>query len=179
MPNSLFRKNRNRFFSLFHKKNVTKQGDFALLRGASEVPLYNSDVSYPEYQEAFFYYLFGAVEMDCYGLLDLHNDHAILFVPRLDNLYKIWMTVMTKEESAVHYELEVRYIDEMEATLEQFKGSMYLNDGVNSDSGLKTILPDEKYLKSTTIDRETLYEILVESRVIKNDEEILALRWAS
>ena len=56
---------------------------------------------------------------------------------------------------------------------------MYLNDGVNSDSGLKTIIPDEKYLKSTTIDRETLYEILVESRVIKNDEEILALRWAS
>jgi len=49
LPNSLFRKNRSRFFSLFHKKNVTKQGDFALLRGASEVPLYNSDVSYPEY----------------------------------------------------------------------------------------------------------------------------------
>ena len=39
--------------------------------------------------------------MDCYGLLDLHNDHAILFIPRLDNLYKIWMTVMTKEESAI------------------------------------------------------------------------------
>ena len=58
--------------------------------------------------------------MDCYGLLDLHNDHAILFVPRLDNLYKIWMTVMAKEESAAHYDLEVRYIDEMETTLQQF-----------------------------------------------------------
>jgi len=120
LPNSLFRKNRERLFALFHKKVETKQGDFALLRGASEVPLYNSDVSYPEYQEAFFYYLFGAVEMDCYGLVDLHNDHAILFVPRLDNLYKIWMTVMTKEESAVFYDLEVRYIDEMESTLQQF-----------------------------------------------------------
>ena len=55
--------------------------------------------------------------MDCYGLLDLHNDKAILFIPRLDNLYKIWMTVLTKEESSVFYELEVNYIDEMEATL--------------------------------------------------------------
>jgi len=55
--------------------------------------------------------------MDCYGVLDLHNDHAILFVPRLDNLYKIWMTVMTKEESAAYYNLEVRYIDELEDTL--------------------------------------------------------------
>jgi hypothetical protein len=54
-----------------------------------------------------------------------------------------------------------------------------LNDGVNSDSGLNTILPDEKYIKGTTIDRVTLYEVLAESRVIKNDEEILALRWAS
>jgi hypothetical protein len=44
---------------------------------------------------------------------------------------------------------------------------------------LNTILPDEKYIKSTTIDRATLYEVLAESRVIKNDEEILALRWAS
>ena len=86
---------------------------------------------------------------------------------------------MTKEESAAHYELEVRYVDELESTLQQFKGTLYLNDGVNSDSGLNTILPDEKYTKGTTIDRVTLYEVLAESRVIKNDEEILALRWAS
>lgn len=117
--------------------------------------------------------------MDCCGFLDLHNDHVILFVPRLDNLYKIWMTVMTKEESAVFYDLEVRYIDELETILQQFQGTFYLNDGVNSDSELKTILPDEKYTKNRTLDRDTLYEVLAESRVIKNDEEILALRWAS
>jgi hypothetical protein len=28
-------------------------------KGASEVPMYSSDVAYPEYQEAYFYYLFG------------------------------------------------------------------------------------------------------------------------
>jgi Xaa-Pro aminopeptidase len=56
---------------------------------------------------------------------------------------------------------------------------MYLNDGVNSDSELKTMLPDEKYTTGKAIDRETLYEVMAESRVIKNNEEILALRWAS
>ena len=89
--------------------------------------------------------MFGVVEMDCYGILDLHNDHAILFIPRLDNLYKIWMTVMTKEESAAYYELEVRYIDELDEFLKKFNGTLFLNDGVNPDSGLKTILPDDKY----------------------------------
>ena len=49
LPTSLFKKNSERFFKLFHSKHYTKQGDFALLRGSSEVPLYNSDVSYPEY----------------------------------------------------------------------------------------------------------------------------------
>lgn len=117
--------------------------------------------------------------MDCYGLLDLHNHHAILFIPRLDNLYKIWMTVMTKEESAIFYELEVRYIDELDETLKNFNGTLFLNEGVNSDSGLKTILPDEKFTAGKVTDLETLYDVIAESRVIKNDEEILALRWAS
>ena len=42
----------------------------AIFKGASEVPVYSSDITYPEYQEAFFYYLFGATEMDCYGIID-------------------------------------------------------------------------------------------------------------
>ena len=57
------------------------------------MPIYSSDVNYPEYQEAFFYYLFGVPEMDCYGVIDFENEKTFLFVPRLDNYYKIWMTV--------------------------------------------------------------------------------------
>ena len=49
LPITLFQKNRARFFSLLHSKVTTKEGDFALLRGASEVPIYNSDIAYPEY----------------------------------------------------------------------------------------------------------------------------------
>lgn len=113
----------------------------ALFKGANEVPLYSSDVSYPSYQEAFFYYVFGAIEMDCYGLVDFNEEKAILFVPRLDNMYKIWMTVMTKEDYAAKYDLEVRYIDEMKEYITTNCGAsanttVFVNRGINSDSKL-------------------------------------------
>lgn len=47
------------------------------------MPLYNSDVSYPDYQEGFFYYLFGAFQNDCYGIIDFTDKKAILFVPKM------------------------------------------------------------------------------------------------
>lgn len=86
-------------------------------KGASEVPMYSSDVCYPEYQEAFFYYLFGACEMDCYGAIDFENEKAILFVPNPDVLYKIWMTVLSKDDFKKKYNLidEFHYTDDMES----------------------------------------------------------------
>ena len=85
-----------------------------MFKGSNEVPLYSSDFTYPNYQEAFFYYVFGVSEMDCYGLIDFVKESAILFVPRLNNMNKIWMTVMSKEDYEVKYDLEVRYIDELQ-----------------------------------------------------------------
>ena len=72
LPNSLFAKNRARFFKLFKERVKLEDGKkaVALFKGASAVPLYSSDVNYPEYQEAYFYYLFGVSEMDCYGFVD-------------------------------------------------------------------------------------------------------------
>ena len=83
------------------------------------MPLYSSDVSYPEYQEAFFYYLFGATEMDAYGAIDFANEKAILFLPKLDNYYKIWMTVLTVDEYKKKYSLvdEIMFVDQMDEYL--------------------------------------------------------------
>lgn len=68
---------------------------------------------------------------------------------------------------------------ELEEALAQFKGRLFVNNGINSDSSLRTTQPEEKYLGGHEVERETLHNILAESRVIKNDEEILAMRWAS
>jgi Xaa-Pro dipeptidase len=77
---------------------VAEPNSVALFKGIGEVPIYNSDVSYPFYQEGNFYYLFGIVEPDCYAALDVDSGLPILFVPKLSNLYKIWMTVLSKED---------------------------------------------------------------------------------
>jgi len=51
LPNSLFQKNRARFCRLVKEKVQVNEenGAVALFKGASEVPLYSSDVSYPSY----------------------------------------------------------------------------------------------------------------------------------
>lgn len=81
--------------------------------------------------------------MDCYGFLDFQQEKAILFVPKLDNLYKIWMTVMTKEDYATKYEIEVRYIEELQEYMTTHckaadNATVFVNRGVNSDSKLQT-----------------------------------------
>lgn len=61
--------------------------------------------------------------------------------------------------------------------------TIFLNKGVNSDSQLKTLIPEDDLLKkiseSSKIDESFMHNILAESRVIKNDEEIQIMRWAS
>jgi len=50
LSNSLFQKNRARFIQLFKEELGEKsQKAIALFKGSSEVPLYSSDVAYPEY----------------------------------------------------------------------------------------------------------------------------------
>ena len=57
--------------------------------------------------------------------------------------------------------------------------TVFVNDGINSDSKLRTDVPEHKYTDGLTIDNTRMHDILSESRVVKNDEEILAMRWAS
>ena len=77
------------------KPEIKEKETISFFQGASEVPLYSSDCAYPEYQEAVFYYLFGVTEMDCFAVIDFTNERSVLFVPRLDNFYKIWMTTLS------------------------------------------------------------------------------------
>ena len=78
---------------------------------------------------------------------------------------------------------EMRYTDELEAFFaEQQPDTIFLNKCVNSDSGLTTDIPDKKYFANcptAKIDESLMHNVLVESRVIKTDEEIEIMRWAS
>jgi len=77
--------------------------------------------------------------MDCYGVIDFENEKSILFVPNPNVFYKIWMTVLNKEDFQQKYPLidEIRYVDELETFFAtQMPETVFVNGGINSDSGL-------------------------------------------
>ena len=186
LPQTLFEKNRKQVIRMFKKQqgaNLPKNA-VGFFKGASEVPLYSSDCAYPEYQEAFFYYVFGVSEMDCYGAIDFEAEKATLFIPRLDEFLKIWITVMDKEAYEKKYPLidSVQYVDTMEEFFNNLKPeTVFVNLGVNSDSGLTTMIAEEKWYQASgaKTDTKILHNIVSESRVYKNDEEMEIMRWAS
>ena len=124
LPSTCFAKNRARFIKLFKEHGHICEDDdgeehLGLFKGADEVPIHATDFTYPSYQEAYFYYLFGVIEMGCYGVIDLKSGKPILFVPRMGNLNKIWMTVLTAEDFKAKYEMDqVYYLDELSNYLE-------------------------------------------------------------
>jgi len=79
--------------------------------------------------------------MDCYGVIDFTNERTILFIPRLDELYEIWMEVLKIDEAKKKYDMidEIRFVDELESYFKDAQpDTVYVNKGVNSDSGLTT-----------------------------------------
>lgn len=42
-------------------------------------------------QESFFHYLFGITEPDCYGAVDVDTARCTIFMPRLPDVYAVWM----------------------------------------------------------------------------------------
>jgi hypothetical protein len=80
------------------------------------------------------------------------------------------MTVLSKEDYQREFDIEdVRYIEDIQEYLNTRHASkVYLNAGVNSDSGVENILPEEKYWKDLAgVDKETMYEVLANCRVTK------------
>ena len=91
---------------------------------------------------------------------------------------------MSKEDYAAKYELEVRYIDELQEFMAtncspETNTTVYVNRGINSDSKLQTMIPENTYLDEMRVNYDTLHDIVSESRTVKNDDEILAMRWAA
>lgn len=54
---------------------------------------------------------------------------------------------------------------------------IYLNDGVNSDSGLRPEKIDLAFLQNYNLNHEDLFEVITEARVIKSEGEINLLKY--
>ena len=42
-------------------------------------------------QESYFHWTFGVTEADCFGILEVDTEQAVLFIPRLPEDYATWM----------------------------------------------------------------------------------------
>lgn len=60
-------------------------------------------------------YFFGVRESDCYGVVNVTNGHATLFVPRLQADYATWMgRLWTCPDFKTRYNVDdVKYVDEV------------------------------------------------------------------
>jgi len=176
---SLHKENRDRLFSSF----ANKEG-VLLLQGGKQKCRYNTDHEPLFRQESFFQWVFGVMEPDCYGILDLTNQKAILFVPRLPESYAVWMgRLKPLEEFREHYEVdEVRYTDEISQFIsEENTKKVFLLQGTNSDSGMltKPAKVEGFEFKGDRYDFTDLYLNAAELRVIKTPKEAEVLRYVA
>ena len=57
-------------------------------------------------------------------MLDIDTGLPTFFVPKQSNLYKVWMTVLSKEDYQKEFEIEdVQYVDDMESWLKTRKAT--------------------------------------------------------
>ncbi|CAM9397714.1 unnamed protein product [Scytosiphon promiscuus] len=127
-------------------------------------------------QESTFHYLFGVKEPDCLGTIDLETGKAKLFIPRLPADYAIWMgKILPPKHFQELYKVdEVLFVDELASTV---KGGspekVYLNKGYNTDGKAWSAPASVEGLEGLETDSSTtLYDAIVECRVIKTKKEI-------
>lgn len=99
----------------------------------------------------------------------------------LPNSYKIWMAVLELSDFETKYEIKCQPLEKLEQWVkERNPDIIHLNGGVNSDSGLSNIIPEEKYWGfHSNVDKESIYQSLGNQRATKTDQEIDVMRWAT
>ena len=181
LPNELFRENREKFIKSFRETVPSHQKALLVFKGKDELPIDSTDIDYEIKQESFFYYLFGVQEPGCSAVIDIENQKTYLFFPKLDDIYKLWMKVPSQKEIEELYpDFEHKFLEELEQWVQEFNPSkVYINKGVNSDSGLTTTIPQFKWLDDLTVDDSTMHDILAECRVVKSQLEVKMLELAN
>ena len=112
-----------------------------------------------------------------YAMIDTDTGKPTLFMEDPNPISKIWMHVLTKEGIKAKYGIETQSITELQKILSEKKPSViYLNSGINSDSSLPTLIPTFDWLSNFKVDKDTMHDILANSRAHKNSLEIEVIK---
>ncbi|XP_070503965.1 xaa-Pro dipeptidase [Chironomus tepperi] len=183
----MFRNNRNRVVQALKdtKKIKNEESTFVILQGGTDdaFGFYDTDTNQTAFrQESYFQYLFGVSEPDFFGAIRVSDGHTILFAPRLDKEYEVWMgPIASTDQVKARYEVdEAFYVDELVQVLSDKKTSLLLTlSSINSDSGKLYSPPTFPGIEKFPQDADILYPVIAECRVIKSAEEIEVLRYVA
>jgi len=182
IPVTMFRDNRERVMSALKKQNDVSDNSYVLLQGGDGINLYNTDVEYVFRQEPFFTYFFGVREPGCYGVVNVTNGHTTLFVPRLEDDYATWLgRLWTSNDFKNRYGVDdVKFVDELSTFFDGVKPKLILTlCGRNSDSGLVIQPATFEGIEKYAVNKDLLYNVASECRVIKSPAEIEVLRYVA
>ena len=188
VPMTLFQVNRKRIVECLQAHSNIPAGSVILLQGGGDQGVCEGDSSDagPVFrQESYFHWCFGVLEPDFFGAIDVTTGKSILYQPRLDEDYAIFMGhVPTLEEVKERYRVdEVLFLDEMPDHLRSVAGglvpTLLLLEGPNTDSGKDTRPAAFDGMSEFAIDRKLLHPQMANCRVIKTSLELDVLRYAS
>lgn len=157
-----------------------------LLQGGEEQTRYCTDHSILFRQESYFAYLFGVKEPGFFGAIDLATGKSMLFCPRLDVEYAVWLgQIQPPSYFRDLYQVdEVHYVEELVEVIEKLRAGvsgwlLYLLHGQNSDSGNFSQPATFEGIEKFEVDKRLLHPVLSECRVHKSNLEIDLLRYVN
>mmetsp|Transcript_114786 Transcript_114786/g.225206 ORF Transcript_114786/g.225206 Transcript_114786/m.225206 type:complete len:535 (-) Transcript_114786:203-1807(-) len=189
IPMSVHAAARSKLVKAFADNGVTS--GIVLMQGGDDQNQYDTDTELIFRQDSWFNYLFGVKESGIYGAICLSTGKTLLFIPRLDESYRIWCGEIHppskfRESYAVD---EVLYVEDLPAwvsttlSVEGADAMIHLMSGVNSDSGLEAKCADYNGLKAHRADGRVntsiLYNLLAHCRVIKSPAEQEVMRYVA
>lgn len=177
----LYACNRQRLIERLQVKDVIN-GSLVLLQGGQDVPICNSDVTYPFRQEPFFMWTFGVTDPLCYAALEIDTGTTHLFVPRYPEEFCVWMgPQLTFDEFRKKYGIaNVYYATEIAEVLQSLEPTvLLLLHGCNTDSGLEMEPAHFDGIDLFDLDTSTLYPEMSELRVVKTDYELEVINYVT
>jgi Xaa-Pro dipeptidase len=182
IPMTVHVENRQKLISMFTELKIDTLGKVILLESGKQLTRYDSDHELLFRQESYFQWVCGVKESDCYFAIDLVSGKSILFIQRLPPEYAIWMGTIKSPEifKKIYMVDECYFVDEIQTVLSG-KGckTILIIHGENTDSKCCHHGATFPGIENFTVDKEILFPLITECRVIKSEKEIDILRYVS
>eukprot|EP00118_Oscarella_pearsei_P013340 m.105979 g.105979 ORF g.105979 m.105979 type:complete len:491 (+) comp37240_c1_seq6:97-1569(+) len=186
VPLALHETNRQRLCEHLRSLPDVPEGAIVVLKSGETTLRHSTDHEIYFRQESYFHWLFGVLEPDCWGAVQVDTGNSIVFMPDLPPDYAVWMGTIHPPEhfkdkydvSEVHFTKE-NHLKIVQVLMGKSPSVLLLLRGLNTDSDSWTIPADFKGINQFELDYDHLFHVITELRVFKTDMELEVLRYAT